>query len=385
MSEEAFIDYINFSGSTVSEFEGTRQYLSTGALKGNYIDYNELEEVTFQSRPSRANINVDVGDILFAKMQNTIKVLKISDETKDLIVSTGFFVVRPKEEVDSEFIFQYLNSSIFNTQKDRYCSGATQKAINNSGLKNIIVPSFEIETQRRIGYALKLITQARAIRQQQIEVINKTEQDLFLSMFGEPIENRMDWPISPLSEISTLERGRFSPRPRNDPKYYNGDYPFVQTGDINGCDHRLLAYTQTLNELGIQVSKEFPIGTILIALVGATVGATAILLRNVYAPDSVIGITVDTDKCTNVFLEMQLRFWRQWLLDYAPDAARANINLEILSPLKVIVPPLPLQLEFENKMNLLEEQKARLRSSLTELETTYKSTLQKAFNGELFQ
>ena len=54
-----------------------------------------------------------------------------------------------------------------------------------------MVPSFEIETQRRIGYALKLITQAK-IRQQQIEVINKTEQDLFLSMFGEPIENPMD-------------------------------------------------------------------------------------------------------------------------------------------------------------------------------------------------
>lgn len=385
MSKKAFVDCIDFSGSTVSKFEDTRMYLSTGALKGNFIAYDEVEEVTFQSRPSRANINVAVGDILFAKMQNTVKVLEISDETKDLIVSTGFFVVRPKSDVDSEFVFQYLNSSEFNEQKDKFCSGATQKAINNTGLKNILIPSFAIETQRRIGYGLKLIKSTGELRQQQISVINKTEQDLFLSMFGEPIGNLMEWPTFPLSEVSNLERGKFTPRPRNDPKYYNGKYPFVQTGDINGCDHRLSTHTQTLNELGIQVSKEFPSGTILIALVGATVGATAILLKNVYAPDSVIGITVDTEKCTNVFLEMQLRFWRQWLLEYAPDAARANINLEILSPLNVIIPPLPLQLEFENKMNHLEAQKARLQASLVELETTYKSTLQKAFNGELFQ
>ncbi len=385
MNEIAFIDCITFSGRSVTEFEGSRSYLSTGALKGNYIDYSELEEVTFESRPSRANINVAVGDILFAKMQNTVKVLEISEETKNLIVSTGFFVVRPKEGFDREFVLQYLNSSVFNAQKDKYCSGATQKAINNVGLKNIEMPFFELEIQRNIGYALRLITQSKAIRLQQIELLNKTEHNLFLSMFGDPIKNTMGWNINPLSKISKLERGKFSPRPRNDPKYYNGSYPFVQTGDINGCDHRLSTYTQTLNELGIRVSKEFPVGTIMIALVGATVGATAILQRNVYAPDSAIGITVDPEICTNVFLEMQLRYWRQWLLDYAPDAARANINLEILSPLQVIVPPLPLQLEFENKMNLLEEQKLRLRASLEILETTYKSTLQKAFNGELFQ
>jgi len=385
MNEKAFVDCITFSGSTVATFEGQRQYLSTGALKGNVIDYAELEEIAFATKPSRANLNVRVGDILFAKMQNTIKVLEISDETKDLIVSTGFFVVRPQANVDSEFILQYLNSSEFNTQKDKYCSGATQKAINNAGLKNIEIPQFDIDTQRQIGNVLKLAIQAKSIRNEQIDVIHKLEQDLFLSMFGEPIKNTMNWSVLPLSEIAKLERGRFSPRPRNDPKYYNGDYPFVQTGDINGCDHRLSNYSQTLNELGIRVSKEFPVGTILIALVGATVGATAILMRNVYAPDSAIGITVDPEKCSNIFLEMQLRFWRKWLLDYAPDAARANINLEILSPLKVIVPPLPLQQEFEEKMKKLEELKAQLRSSLVELETTYKSTLQKAFNGELFQ
>lgn len=297
--------------------------------------------------------------------------------------STDCLVAFPNDGTNAQYVYYYLLSDaeiLGNGFK-----GSGLKHISKSYIKEIEIPIVDGSVQDKIVAALKKEQFLIDKRQIQIEMLSKAETDTFASMFGDPLTNPKGWPVRPLSEISNLERGRFSPRPRNDPKYYNGDYPFVQTGDINGCDHRLSVYTQTLNELGVQVSKEFPAGTILIALVGATVGATAILLRNVYAPDSVIGITVDTDKCTNVFLEMQLRFWRQWLLDYAPDAARANINLEILSPLKVIVPPLPLQLEFENKMNLLEEQKARLKASLAEMETTYKSTLQKAFNGELFQ
>jgi type I restriction enzyme S subunit len=35
-----------------------------------------------------------------------------------------------------------------------------------------------------------------------------------------------------LSEISLVERGMFSHRPRNLPEFFGGPYPFVQTGDV---------------------------------------------------------------------------------------------------------------------------------------------------------
>ncbi len=41
-----------------------------------------------------------------------------------------------------------------------------------------------------------------------------------------------DWEVIYLNEQATIKRGKFSPRPRNDPKYYNGKYPFVQTNDV---------------------------------------------------------------------------------------------------------------------------------------------------------
>ena len=40
------------------------------------------------------------------------------------------------------------------------------------------------------------------------------------------------WDIVELGEIARIERGKFSHRPRNEPRFYGGDFPFVQTGDI---------------------------------------------------------------------------------------------------------------------------------------------------------
>jgi len=173
-------------------------------------------------------------------------------------------------------------------------------------------------------------------------------------MFGEPINPSES---AKLGEIAVLKRGRFSPRPRNDPKYYNGVYPFIQTGDIARSNHRLNKYKQTLNEDGIKVSKCFTTGTIVIAIVGATIGATAILGINVYAPDSVIGIIPVEGCCNNIFLEMVLQFWQPELLRMAPESARANINLEILQNIPIVKADIELQNQFADFVNQVDKLK----------------------------
>jgi type I restriction enzyme, S subunit len=45
-----------------------------------------------------------------------------------------------------------------------------------------------------------------------------------------------EWKISKLNELSRVERGKFTHRPRDDPNFYGGNYPFIQTGDIERSD-----------------------------------------------------------------------------------------------------------------------------------------------------
>ncbi len=59
--------------------------------------------------------------------------------------------------------------------------------------------------------------------------------------------------VEPLGAIAVLERGKFTARPRNDPRLYGGEYPFIQTGDVTNSNGSIDGYSQTLNREGLQV------------------------------------------------------------------------------------------------------------------------------------
>ncbi len=378
MSEKTpFTDCVDLAGSSVKKYDGTRLYVSTGALDCDHIDFSQVEECTYEEKPSRANLMADCGTILFAKMQGTKKTIVLDDETSNYIYSTGFAAVRAKPDIISErCLYHLITSSDFLRQKDQNCSGATQKAITNKGLAKILLSVPDITFQPDIAEKLDLLDKATLLCRQILERLDEIVKSRFAEMFGDPLKPSKS---RPLGEIALLERGKFSPRPRNDPRYYNGSYPFVQTGDVANCDHRLSQYHQTLNEEGIKVSKRFEPGTILIALVGATIGATAILEIPIYAPDSLVGITVNDGKCNNVFLEVLLRFWQAELKRIAPEAARANINLGILQNVPIIDAPIPQQEIFAAFVADIEKSKLAVTKCLQKAEYLKSALMQQYF------
>ena len=239
-----------------------------------------------------------------------------------------------------------------------------------------MIPVYDIVRQEEIVNRLNRISRLIEKRREQLFQLDELIKSQFVKMFGDPLH-----PVNSreLGDVAVLERGRFSPRPRNDPRYYGGDYPFIQTGDIAGCGHRLSEYRQTLNEKGIHVSKKFSAGTIVIAIVGATIGATAILEIDVYAPDSVIGISVNNKLYNNVFMEILLRFWQPELLRNAPESARANINLGILQNIPIIDVELERQLQFATFVTQVDKSKLIILKSLEKLEILKKALMQKYF------
>lgn len=290
--------------------------------------------------------------------------------------STMRFKTLDANILDLQYLAYFLKTNFFKNQIQRLITGSAQLNFGPShiGKIDILIPL--LETQKKIVEVLDKAQGLIDIRKEQIRLMDKLIQSVFIEMFGDPLSNPNGWKTTTLDNVSKLERGRFSPRPRNDPQYFGGKYPYIQTGDISKSDNRLNSYTQTLNEKGGAVSKEFVAGTIVIAIVGATIGATALLYIDVYAPDSIIGISVDDTVCNNIFLEMQLRCMRQWLLDIAPEGARANINLRILSQLRVIVPPIDKQREFAEIVHVIEEQKKELVQRLEDL-IVLKNSLEK--------
>ena len=190
-----------------------------------------------------------------------------------------------------------------------------------------------------------------------------------------------NWKRTKLSDFTKIERGKFSPRPRNNPIYYGGNIPFVQTGDVVHSKGRISKYSQTLNEKGLSVSKKFEKGTILITI-AANIGFSGILETDMACPDSLIGVTCN-DYNHNIFLQYLFEI-EQPKMDYlAVAAAQKNINLEFLSPYKFTIPSLPEQQKIASFLNAVDEKLQQLKKKKVLLEGYKKGVMQKIFSQEL--
>jgi type I restriction enzyme S subunit len=157
------------------------------------------------------------------------------------------------------------------------------------------------------------------------------------------------WQSVQLVDVCTLERGRFSVRPRNDPDYYGGQHPFVQTGDVANSGGIIRKHTQTLNDRGLRVSKKFPAGTLLITI-AAHIGECATLSYPACCPDSVVGAIPQVEKVDATWLRFALWNARDQMLRLAPQNAQANLNLELLGGLQLLLPPLDEQRRIANAL-----------------------------------
>lgn len=276
--------------------------------------------------------------------------------------------------------YGYYACARLKSELESRASSTTISIINKSNFEKIEMPLPPLPEQRRIAAILDKANALRRKRAETIKLLDQFLRSVFLEMFGDPVRNSKKLAIKSLGNLAAICRGRFSPRPRNDPKFYGGNYPFIQTGDIANSNGILRKWHQTLNEAGTRVSKAFEEGTVVIAIVGATIGETAILGFKSYFPDSVIGITSHIDLATPEYIEYLLRFWKPIFRARAPETARANINLETIRPLPIPIPEIPLQKKFSK---IYQKIHGMILRPNNDLEQFFDSLTQRAFQGEL--
>ena len=190
------------------------------------------------------------------------------------------------------------------------------------------------------------------------------------------------WTEVTLENLAEVERGKFSIRPRNDPRYFGGAMPFVQTGDVTGSDIYLRGYSQTLNDDGIRVSKVFPADTILITI-AANIGDTTITQYPIACPDSVVAIQPKKNVSNTIFLKNIIDLQKDYLDSQATQNAQKNINLQVLKPLELIVPNLEEQTKIASFLSAVDEKISQLNQKHRLLCDYKQGMMQKLFSQQL--
>lgn len=150
------------------------------------------------------------------------------------------------------------------------------------------------------------------------------------------------WEIKKVKYTAKILRGKFSHRPRNDPRLYDGPFPFIQTGDVAGAEKFIEKYSQTLNDEGYKVSKEFPKGTLTMTI-AANIGEVAILNFDACFPDSIVGFVPDKNVSLE-FLYFSFIAMKNELLKEAPVSTQGNLNIERVGTMFLSIPNLTEQL-----------------------------------------
>ncbi|MBK7002969.1 MAG: restriction endonuclease subunit S [Rhodoferax sp.] len=309
---------------------------------------------------------LSTGDLLIANTDLTragdivgcpITVPAMSDMPITLSMDLSKLVEKP-DQVDRRFLYYRLMSDDVRSFMKDHASGSTVLHLQTRAVPSLSlsIPNSTTE-QTKIAEIFSTVDQAieqtEALIAKQQRIKTGLMQDLLTRGIDEHGQLRteqthafkdsplgripVDWEVRTFEEVAEISRGKFTHRPRNDPAFYEGDYPFVQTGDVTrNVGRKLTEYSQTLNERGRSVSKEFPTGTIAITI-AANIADTAILGIPMCFPDSVVGAVVPAPNDVR-FVELSIRRWKPVLEQLAPQSAQRNINLETLRPLLMAMP-----------------------------------------------
>ncbi|CAZ96846.1 restriction endonuclease subunit S [Zobellia galactanivorans] len=234
----------------------------------------------------------------------------------------------------------------------------------------------------------KLTEEWRKGKELEPVILKNESMPVELSVFSYS-ENLKGWKITALGNYASVARGKFSARPRNDPKYFNGSYPFSQIGDLPREGGYYEKYSNTLNENGKKVSKSFPRNTVMIAIVGATIGNTGLNKIEMYFPDSMIGIN-STNEISNQYIEYHLRLSKHRFREIAKaSGGQPNIKIPTIKTLEIAIPSQREQKEIVRRVESLfakaDKIEERYKALKTKIDMLPQAILHKAFKGELVE
>jgi type I restriction enzyme S subunit len=333
------------------------------------------------------------GDLIINKIWVRHGSIAIVGKEVDGCAASGEF---PTFELDTSQIFpRWLYWFIKSPSLWEKCAQLSQGTSGKNRIKpelflTIEIPLPPLDEQRRIVARIEelaaKVEEARGLRRQSAEEAEVLINSAIILIFEKQIL-KQGWNLQPLREGAEISRGKFAYRPRNEPRFYGGNIPFIQIGDISKSNRYIQEYSQTLNQDGLKISRMFPKGTVVLAITGATIGVTGILGFDSCFPDSIVGITPHPNITISEFIYWSIEYVKKIALSEATQTTQPNINLKNIEKLKIPVPPLPEQRHIVAYLDNLQAKVDALKrlqaETAAELDALLPSILDKAFKGEL--
>ena len=356
-----------------------------------YIDISSIDNINqcltrttsfkMLDAPSRAQQKVEYGDILISTVRPNLRNIAIvNDDATNLVASSGFCVLRINDVDLRRYIFYYVVSNKFTAYLEKLTNGANYPAVKETDVRKALISIPPKPTQLSIVSELDKLNELIQIKKEQLKDYDALAQSIFYEMFGDPVENEKGWEVKTFGDCFSIGAGG-TPSTKVKEYWDNGTIPWIGS---NMCQNCIITETdgKFITEEGLNHSstKLLSPGTVLVALVGATIGKVGLLRIETCTNQNVAFIKVqEAETFTSEFVYYHLMgLYGEFMKIGKGNFKMANQGFIKLLPISC--PPLSLQQSFAHKIEQIERQKAEVQKTITDLETLLAARMQYWFD-----
>ena len=368
-----------------SEYWGDgSSWLSISDLKDKFITKTK-EEITSKAI-SECNMKIVPKNTVVMSFKLSIGKTAILKEDMYTNEAIANFPIKNNSLI-SEYLYYAIKTLNFDNT-DRAVMGAT---LNKAKLNELKIPYCEINKQKEIVEVLNKAQELINKRKDQIAALDELVKSKFIEMFGDPITNPKNIEQVYLKDLSKLITKGASPN------WQGIEYVDDET-------QTLFVTSENVREGYIDLSKKkflmdafnekqkrsvLQSGDFLINIVGASIGRAAqfnldikaninqavalVRLKDGVINDKYLLTYLNSPKALKMYESMQV------------SVARANLSLQNINDLEILLPPIELQNQFADFVKQVDKLKFEMEKSLKELEDNFNSLMEKAFNEELLK
>ena len=355
-----------------------------------YISIKEFEE-------RYSHFAIAENDVVVASSGNSYgKVGRIKTEHLPLMMNTSVirFHSRRSDLLDEEYLFAFLRSAAFRSQVEQFVTGGAQPNFGPSHINKMWIPLPPLSLQRRIGSILSAYDKLIANNLHRIKLLGILTGTLYKEWFV-----RLRFPEHGKSRaMNGVPEGwkRFALKDVCE----SINYGFTASAQDDHVGPKLLRITDIVPPMidwasvpycKIPEEKRNKVllreGDIVIARTGATVGYAKRLHRR--HPETVFAsylvrlrIRPDVDNILiGIFVESDL--YKNYVKSQIGGAAQPNANAQVLTRVKLLIPPANIQKLFHEIVEPMLDQKEILQIQNQKLWQARDILLGKLMNGEM--
>ncbi|MFC5757426.1 restriction endonuclease subunit S [Rhizobium sp. GCM10022189] len=259
-----------------------------------------------------------------------------------------------REVLDPLFAFYFFAAPDSVRYVQDRAIGSAVPGINLGILKSLPVLIPPLSIQQRIVSILSAYDDLIEVNRRQITLLEEMARGLFEEWFVRfrfpgheevPILDTPDGPLpkgwtwGTIGEVSKIIKSGSTPSRKERTYWEDGVLEWFTTGELN--NGFLFSANERVSKIAVDTNKVrvFPVGTVFIALYGATIGALGIAAVECSSNQAALGLVPDGVRMRRWQLFHTLAHLKEWFISVGQGAAQQNISKEKVAAARVALPP----------------------------------------------